>query len=93
MTNTKTEEKKIKHSETCTCQECDNQSLINRMRWWAFTDHRGYMESPQSFDSYEEAKKWLVEFTHEHGELYFGYIVFGEMFYQRPQGYGKPTIL
>lgn len=68
------EDKMKEHSQTCTCEDCGNKSKLSQMAWWVFWEHRGYMQDPESFDTYEKA----LEFAKEEGKgFHMPYIVFG----------------
>jgi hypothetical protein len=65
----------MEHTETCTCEECINTNKLNNMSWWVFWEHRGYMEDPKSFESYEKALK----FAQKEKSFCMPYIVFGKV--------------
>jgi hypothetical protein len=49
---------KVEHNKTCTCDECMSKYELDKMSWWVFWEHGGYMEEPKSFDSYEKALRF-----------------------------------
>lgn len=63
------------HNETCTCDYCENRRKLDGMKYIAFTEHRGYMEEPVEFDTYEEA----AEFVKKEHSFWMGYVVFGKL--------------
>ena len=63
------------HNASCTCDNCNNKRQLKSMKYIAFTEHRGYMEEPVTFDSYEEAVKYVKENNSFGG----WYVVFGKL--------------
>jgi len=66
----------MKHSNTCTCESCLNKEKLNEMGWFVFWEHRGYMEGPKAFDSYEKA----LEFAKKEKSFCMPYVVFGDVY-------------